>query len=549
MLQKLKNNQIVILGIIAIIFFFIYSFLIFGNSASKFTWPDETANYFFIKNYIQHSNFSVAEPLNEVGGDLIKPRSFNVYNHNLVPGSFLGMLLIYGLIGKVVGAGLVKFLTPLLAVLAGLFFYKILLKIFEPKIAFFSALLFYLNPAWWYYADLSMLPNISFLSFVIIGLYFLLQLDKEIKKKNWLWAILGSFFIALALIIRTNEFVWILAALIFLAVVYYKKLKWQDVGLCILVCILVFLPILYYNNLTYGSYFSFGYLRLSQGSTIFAQVPTEFKVSDSGILNFVKFIFLPFGFHPKVILVNLYRYVYELFWWLFFTSVLGGFIFLKKYHEKKHAVYFVLSLCVGLYLLAYYGSWVFADQLTLALNKIGISYVRYFLPIYILSLPLASIFIAWLINLFKSKKLKIALAMFLTSVFIGLTINVVYSAGYDNLLAVKQNISDYNNINNKVMALTGANSVIISQRSDKIFFPERKVIGAWTIDDFDNWTKLLDANVPLYYYATESVAFLEQLDAELYEYGVELTNETQIEGENYLYKIDYINYDFLDYAE
>ena len=170
---KISDFRFLILVIIGIIFFFIYSFLIFGNSASKFTWPDETANYFFIKNYIGHSNFSVAEPLNQIAANIVKPRSFNVYQGNLVPGSFLGMLLIYGLIGKIVQIGLIKFLTPLLAVLAGLFFYKILLKIFDPKIAFISTLLFYINPAWWYYANLSMLPNISFLTFFIIGIYFL----------------------------------------------------------------------------------------------------------------------------------------------------------------------------------------------------------------------------------------------------------------------------------------------------------------------------------------------------------------------------------------
>src|SRR4030043_212187 len=164
---KIPDLKLLILAILGIIFFFFFSFLILGNSADRFTWPDETANYFFIKNYIEHSNFSVAEPLNEIGNNLIKPRSFNVYQGNLVPGSFLGFLLIYGLIGKLIGIGLVQFLTPLLAILAGIFFYKILLKIFEPKIALISALLFFINPAWWYYANFAMLPNIAFLSFLI----------------------------------------------------------------------------------------------------------------------------------------------------------------------------------------------------------------------------------------------------------------------------------------------------------------------------------------------------------------------------------------------
>jgi len=540
---KISDYRLLILVVLGIIFFFIYSFLIFGNSVARFTWPDETANYFFIKNYIEHSNFSVAEPLNEIANDLIKPRSFNVYNHNLVPGSFLGMLLIYGLIGKIVGIGLIKFLTPLLAVLAGLFFYKILLKIFEPKIAFLSGFLFFINPAWWYYANLSMLPNISFLSFLIIGLYFLLQINKERKQKNWPWVILGSFFIALALIIRTNEFLWILVALIFLAIVYYKKLKWQYVGLFALVCILVFLPIFYYNQATYGQALSFGYLRLENGQSLTSQLPTEFKTTGFGALNFIKFLVLPFGLHPVTILKNFYNYYFILFWWLLISTCLGGFVFIKNYHEKKQGVYFLLCFVISLYLLIYYGSWQFADQLTLALNRIGISYVRYFLPIYILSLPFIVIFLSTLISFFQNKKIKILMGLFFALIFLGFSINVVYLSGYDNLIKIKQSIKDYAEINKKVIGLTENNAVIISSRSDKIFFPERKVIGVWQNGDLEIWLKLVDANVPLYYYATESVPFLEQLDSDMYKFDMELTNETQIEGNNYLYRIDYINYE------
>jgi len=543
MLQKLKNNHFVILSIIAIIFFFIYSFLIFGNSAPKFTWPDETANYFFIKNYIAHSTFSVAEPLNQIADNIVEPRSFNVYQGNLVPGSFLGMLLIYGLIGKIVGISLIKFLTPLLAVLAGLFFYKILLKIFEPKIAFISSLLFFINPAWWYYANLSMLPNISFLAFILVGLYFLLKIDKEKKQKNLLWVILGAFFIALALIIRTNEFLWILVILIFLAIFYFKKIKWQHIIIFLAINIFVFLPIFYYNQLTFGSYLSFGYLRLENGPTLIGQLPSEFKVSTNDTLNFIKFIILPFGFQAKTILKNFYSYYFSLFWWLLLGAVLGGFIFLKNYHAKEHGIYFLLCFVISLYLLIYYGSWNFADQLTLALNKIGISYVRYFLPIYILSLPLVAIFADYLQKLFNIKKIKILISLFLILVFWGLAINAVYLSGYDNLVKIKQNIKDNAELNKEVIALTEDNAIIISSRSDKIFFPERKVIGAWKIDDFDNWTKLLDANVPLYYFATESVDFLEQLDSDLFNYDLELSNETKIEGNNYLYRVDYIYYE------
>ncbi len=526
-----------ILVILGIIFFFIYSFLNFSNLGNHFTWPDETANYFFINNFIQHSSFSVPEPLNAIAGDLIKPRSFNVYQGNLVPGSFLGLLLIYGLIGKVVGIGLVKFLTPLLAVIAVMFFYKLLLKIFDPKIAFISALLFFIHPAWLYYANFSMLSNIAFLTFLIIGFYLLISLDKDKNQHNWLLAFLGSFFIALALIVRTNEFLWVLGVLLLLLVGYRKKIKWQYLAIFMFVCLLVFIPILDDNQITYGNYLSFGYLRLEAGDNLAAQLPTEFKTSDSDFLNFIQFLILPFGFHAKTILINFYHYYAALFWWLFIAAFFGGLIFLYKYLQKSQAIYFLITGIISIYLLIYYGSWTFSDQLTLHLNKIGISYVRYFLPIYILTIPLIAIFYLFIRDLVIKKKYKILISAFLTIVCLAFNFNILYSAGYDNLSQVNQNIKNYNQINKTINNLIEPNAIIISNRSDKIFFPERKVIGSINFNDFSYWLNLLKADIPLYYYAVEDQNYIDNLSIALDQYDLALENRLKITDKEWLYQI------------
>lgn len=540
--MKLFYKPIVILSALAVIFFFIYSFLNFGNY-THFTWPDETANYFFVNNYIKNSNFSITDQLDEIAPGLVRPRSFNAYEGKLVPGSFLGLLLIYGLVGKIIGIGLVKYLTPLLAAIAGIFFYKILLKVFDPKIAFISTLLFYINPAWWYYANFAMLPNIAFLTFVLIGIYWLLKLDINLKNKNYLFVIAGAFFIGLALIIRTNEFLWILGLLAVLALFYRQKIKWQYLILFGLVCFLVFIPIFYYNQTTYGNFLSFGYLRLTNGDTLTSQLPTEFKTSASGWLNFVKFIFVPFGVNPNNIVISLYKYVIRLVWWLALMAIIGMFIFLKKYQAPKQAIYFLLMFGVSIYLGVYYGSWVFTDQLTLNLNKLGISYVRYFLPIYILILPMVAIFADNLKNLFKNKKLKIFSSIFLALIVIMFSINALFISGEDNLVKTKQYLDDYKTINRQVVEATEVNAVIISQRSDKIFFPERKVIGRWGADDIEYWGYITDSEIPVYYYAYESEEFINRLNDNLYNWGLELTAKKQITDKDSLYKIEWLPYD------
>lgn len=542
---SLKNNKkihLIILGVLAVFFFFIYSFLIFGNELYRFTWPDETANYFFITNYIESGSFSAHEPLNKIADNLIKPRSFNVYQENLVPGSFLGMLLIYGLIGKIIGPNLILFLTPFLAVLAGIYFYKLMLKIFQPNISFLAALLFFVNPAWWYYAGLTMLPNISFVCFLIIGFYYLFSLNDKFKHNIWMIS-LGSFFLALALIIRTNEIIWIGAVLFFLVLVYWRKLKWYYILIFLVVNLLVFSPIFFYNQQTYGSALSFGYLKLEQGDNLASQLPPEFKTSQQGNwFDLFKFSVLPFGFSPGSIISNTFTYYIDLFWWLFIPAIIGLFALVKNWQKQNKAVYLVVSLLIGCFLLVYYGSWVFADQMTVTLNKIGLSYVRYWLPIYILALPLVVICYLAIINLVKNNKLKILLTIFIIFTNLYFCLNLVYWQGNDNLLKIKQNINDYQQINRQIVQLTENDAIIISERSDKIFFPQRKVISKWQIKDAAVWSDLLQNNIPLYYYAYEGNSYIVDFNYNLNQsFGLQLLEIKNITDKEKLYQIKFIN--------
>ena len=60
-------------------------------------------------------------------------------------------------------------------------------------------------------------------------------------------------------------------------------------------------------------------------------------------------------------------------------------------------------LFISVFFAIYYGSWEFTDKLTLHLNTLGISYVRYWLPIYLLSLPFVATGILWFIRFFPKE--------------------------------------------------------------------------------------------------------------------------------------------------
>lgn len=531
-----SKNHYKIIIVLGIIFFFIYSFLVF-NHQGRFNSPDETANYFFINNFNEQNDFTFYEPLNEITDNIVKPRSFNVYNNNLVPGSFLGFPLIYGLIGKIIGSRLVLFLTPLLAAAAGLFFYKILLKCFSKKIAFLSALFFFINPVWWYFASLSMMPNVAFVSLLIIGFYFLLEFkEKSILNKRNL--ILAGLFVGLALIIRTNEIVWVGLVLLILILNSFYKIKKQHILWFALSLILVFVPVLFYNHFTFGNFLSFGYFSLEQGTNIIDQVPQELQISQLPVLNFLKSIFLPFGFHPRLFSLNFFTYVIKLFWWMFVPAFLGLIISLLKYKEKRH-LYIYIYLLITAYLIVYYGSWLIPDPLTLHLNKISVSYLRYWLPIFIFGLPFISIFFIKIISWLKPKKLKIGFSFLLIFSYLYLIFNILFIAGNDNLVATKKSYIQYREINQKVLELTEDNAVIISQKADKLFFPERKVIGSWTEQDFADWRKIAEEDYPIYYYSYENSDYIAQFNQQLLANNLVLAQKKHIINNEYLYQIFY----------
>jgi len=135
-------RNIMLLLILSVGFFFVYSFLASGNVAPvRFTWPDEMANHYFISSFVNNNSLVVPEALNTTANNFIVPRSVNLLNGNLVPGTFLGFILLLGLIVKVIGVNALLFVTPFFGALIPLIFYLILRRIFEQRLALLSTIL------------------------------------------------------------------------------------------------------------------------------------------------------------------------------------------------------------------------------------------------------------------------------------------------------------------------------------------------------------------------------------------------------------------------
>jgi len=501
------------LAILVLIFLAIIFYLVTPDLKSsvgvRFDSPDETANYFWIQQFAQDNQLKITEPLNLVAKNQIHPRSFNVTDDGaLVPGTFLGLIIFYGLLAKFLGSWVIIYLTPILALLGIFSFYGIIKKIFDEKIALISAVLLFIHPVWFYYSVTTMYSNITFVSLILISLYFFISFADQIRR-DLLKSIIAGLSLGLALAIRPSE---ALLILVLFAVIFYFKFNKKTLSSIIVMLIfsaLVFLPILFLQKYLYGSFLATGYTQLQ------ASASCQLCQTINGLI-------LPFGFHPRLALHNFWSFYLYPFWWLAIFAIFGLLIFLVGYKKARPAplIYLLTSGLVGILLVSYYGSLIYSDQAIKNLDRIGISYVRYWLPLYLLAVPFIAFGVNWLGDKL-GRRFKPYLITIILILFLFLASNIALSSGPDSILPMKQRIKEYQNLSSTINSITPNNSVVIAVRQDKVFFPDRRVINLFdslaTNQEILSLLPALSKKVEVYYYSPQA------------EKNLQLTNEVKIE--------------------
>ena len=531
------NRALAALIFFGAIFFFVYSWFYLATAAetAKFNSPDEAANYFFIKNYVANGTLKVFEPLNLTTGGMIHPRSITTVGGGyLVPGSFLGLILIYGWIAKILTLGIVWWLTPFFSLAAVFFFHGIIKNIFDRRITLWSAFLLLVHPAFWYYASRGLFPNILFISLLLAGFYFLIG-HKKAKAwvLNYLDYILAGLFFGLALTVRLSEIIWVGAALLSLFLIYRKNVKWSELIIFIFSSGVAFVPVFFYNRTIYGEPLTTAY---NLGGESAAAGGTAWFVSA------VKFIF-PFGLEIKNVLKNFSTYFVGMFWWFAIPAAFGAAVFIKRLIagklDKKITAYLFFGGFVSLFLFLYYGSWFFYDNPAKEAS-IGTSYVRYWLPIYILSLPLVAFTVIKLVDFIRPLKQKL-FAGVLCLIFILFGVKLTFFDKNDGLAYVYKNVQEYAAIEKEVNKMISAEAVIIIDRADKIFFPEHRVVSPLRDDGTYAIIPELAKTLPLYYYGLPLTE--KELDY-LYDGRINKEEIKIIEVKNFgaetLYQLEYL---------
>lgn len=538
MLKKIFSKPIIVLACIAMGFFYLTSWL---GAPPGAIWnsPDETANAFWIERVSGQEPLRVREFIVGIGAGVVHPRSFNVNGTALVPGSFPGLFLLYGGLSFFTGFP-ISAMTALLTLFAGLAFFALLRRLFDEKVAFWSSVFFFFHPAILYYTGRGLFHNMLFIDLLIfaVAFFILRPFSKKLGSVNWIDSVFAGILFGFAIITRASEAPWVLlSALAFLP--FLGVGRWKRVGHVILGGLLPLFILLSFNASTYGSLLGSGYAIPSP-----VQEVTTGLVEGNALASEVQSVsasLLPFGFHPRLIVLHGMDYGLEIFWWFSLAGILGLTVFFMSWctQDKKKRMYFYVTGAITIWLLVFYGSWFVRDHYDPTRVTIGTSYVRYFLPIYILTLPWVVQGLMWIgeriTHTMALKKIQTGRVMVVFAIlFALLSFRVAITEGDESLLAVRATLQSNLEKKNIILKAIDKKAVVMTERFDKLLFPEHmNIIPIMDETAFQTVPVILNY-APVYWYGvTPSEELLSRWQRMAREAGLRFeVRESPIEGES-----------------
>lgn len=511
-LKKILSSAGFVYAVILLLLFNYFFLNFFAIQNQQFNSPDEMATVYFLEKY---TGDNIQE--NFTSYNAVHPRSVLLWQGEKVPVAFVGYLYILAPIYKLFSLWGVYFLLFFLAVILCYLFYKTLARVQNKKMALLATVLLIVNPAFFYYLNKPLYHNVLFVLLAFIG--FFLYWLKERK-----WQYLAVFLMALAFWLRPVEIIWLVPLLFWT----WSYLRWPWMKRILHFFLSGTLSLFFFlisNYLIYGNPYLFGYILPNQSGEV---------------LNGTAY----WGLSLHQVLLNVRDFAFSLFWpwaWLLLlTLILIAFTWRRQNEFIKWNV--VALGIVSSILFLYYGSWGLSEHVVPGTISIGNSFARYWLPIYILAVPLIS-YLMLLLWKFKLKLIALSLGIFLIS----WSFWVSLWAHDDSLLPVNQTLENYVSQAAYLQQLLPAdNMVLVLDRDDKFLSAIYDVIhlpdfsGDEALKEIAN---LLHDNVPVYYYGfNPSPADWTFLENEIFPlYGYKLLPYL-LEEEKSIYKFELVDY-------
>jgi hypothetical protein len=462
--------------------------------------PDETANISSAISYASQNSFGMQSEYTERFLWLV-PRSFVFVPETniMAPVGFLGMPLILSLVYKAGGHFGIGFFVPIFALLSLFALWHILPTKWSKSIKLITLAIWMSFPTIIIYANRGTFPQLTQLC-LMIWVWYLVN-----HERSSIAYPIAGLLTGLALAIRPLEAVWIIPAVIFaflhrqsvninspspqryerpapsddnvttLRRYDVKTLRHYDVTATIRKSAIFLLPLIFILLFTaklgadtYGKWFVSGYQirpEIVSGTQVLNQDSAEI-VSYSRNVTFLQS--LPFGIHPRNIIWNIKNYlgIMLLPWTLVLLASLYFLYQVKAWRSKNKWGIAALSW-IFCSLVLFYGNGIYQDHVRLNEISVGNSFLRYILPLSLV-FAIASGYV--MLQLMRHWSLKI-FAYCLTVALIMFGIWTGVARDDEGIAANERELIVYRQIRQSAARSVGEQAIILSDRSDKIFFP------------------------------------------------------------------------------
>lgn len=421
----------------------------------RYASPDETAVAIVAERIASFASPRILEPLASAY-PWMHPRSWVSQGNALVPVGFLGWPLLLAPFVFVASSRVLPWLGWLLLLSSAYPLFYLLRKRFSFSASWVGVVTMFASPMVILYANRGLFPNVGLLASALWSIWALERV-KETGRGAWIAAV----FCGLACIIRPVELVWLVPWWI-----------WTGGSVCIrrerriYVAWALFLTILAVfflaNAFVYGHWWQIGYwLRdnsLGHASTISRVQPSVHL--------------FPFGIHPRNILWNIRSFFVPFLWPSVSVVVAALFVYARAqrgrfwYRElfARHA-FIILSAWTILVLLLLYGSGLYQDHVQVGAVTLANSFLRYLLPLA----PLTGFATAYLFERCAFSPMRRLIAFIAVGCVVLFGIYTTCFKDDESVLATRKELARYEQVLQKAQQVLPSGSIILSERSDKIF--------------------------------------------------------------------------------
>lgn len=452
-----KNNEVIAIGI-ALLFAVTMAMRI---DPHFFVIPDELATATIAQRVSMGQPIAITDPLIPFSGGLIHPRSMTTIGDRMVPEGFLALGYWYGMLMRIIPWSHLPFIISIATTLGASIALKILFSKFFNGQAFIrlAPWVYPTIPPILYYTFHPYLSNLLQWNLLLIVAAGVVTGQKRVGTSYGYWCMLGMMY-GLALSLRPVEALWIVPLTLW--IVHWKRVRQTPVAIALSI-IGVLIPLAWLGWIqhdVYGAWWKTGYALNPSLGTLTGHAPS--------IISTIASVLFPFGIHMDTIWYRIQTIAIPLWWWMLF---LIPFSFKQRLLNKQSRDWWIGAIVVTLWLLLYYGSWARSEPEDTGVVAMSTGFVRYAIPFWSFVLPMIAAGIIELSQFVSRRYQQGVVGIILGGFIISATITTPAS-----LWDQQREIASFAPRVARVLSITPPHAILVTKRSDKIYFPYRRVI-------------------------------------------------------------------------